>query len=279
VTDWLRRLRGALLAAVRGYSRHGASQQAAAIAFRMLFALVPLTAVSVAVVDLVLPESRREEAVEWVIERLSGSSGLEESVRRAITQGTTAASVAGLVALATLVWAATGMAGAIRRAFLSVWEHEPPRSFVRGKALDVAVVFGIGLVALIAFGLGIVVNAVAVLADALSATGFEHAAGWLNTTAAAATSLAVVFAAFAALYRFVAPARPPWEALWPGALVGAVGFQVATTVYGTYLSQFADLNVIYGSLGAVLGFLLVVWVGSIALLVGAEVVAGWESRT
>jgi membrane protein len=66
----------------------------------------------------------------------------------------------------------------------------------------------------------------------------------------------------------------PWEALWPGAAVGAIAFQASPNVYGIYLSHFGDLSVLYGSFGAVLGFLLVVWVGSIALLLGAEIVAG-----
>ena len=277
MTEWLRRFGGALLSAMRGYSRHGDSQQAAAIAFRVLFALVPLAAFTVAVIDLVLPDDRREEVIEWVIDSLSGSTGLEESVRRAVSQGAAAASVAGLVALGTLVWAASGMMGAIRRAFQAIWEDESPRSFVRGKALDLAIVLGTGLVAIVAFGLSILVNAISELAtEGGEALGLENVGGWFGTTAAAAASLALVFACLAALYRFVAPSPPPWEALWPGALVGAVGFQLATTVYGAYLARFNDLSVVYGSLGAVLGFLLVVWVGSLAMLVGAEVVAGWE---
>ena len=272
---WLRRLRGALVSAARGYGRHGASQQAAAIAFRVLFALVPLTALTVAIADLVLPESRREEVVEWVIDRLSGSTGLEDSVRRAVSQGSAAASAAGVVALATLVWAASGMMGAIRRAFQAIWEDATPRSFVRGKAVDLVVVLGTGLVAIVAFGLGIAVNALSEATGRIEETIGVGDADLLGTAMAAASTLALIFACFAALYRFVSPGTPGWEAVWPGALVGAVGFQAATTVYGTYLARFGDLSVVYGSLGAVLGFLLVVWVGSVAMLVGAEVVAGW----
>jgi membrane protein len=277
---WLRLLRGALVGAARGYGRHGASQQASAIAFRVLFALVPLTALTVAIADLVLPEGRREEVVEWVIDRLSGSTGLEDSVRRAVSQGSAGASAAGIVALVTLVWAASGMMSAIRRAFQTIWEDVTPRSFARGKAVDLVVVLGTGLVAIVAFGLGIAVNALSEAADRIAETIGVGGVGLRGTALAAASTLALIFACFAALYRFVSPGAPRWEAVWPGALVGAVGFQAATTVYGTYLARFGDLSVVYGSLGAVLGFLLVVWVGSVAMLVGAEVVAGWPaSRT
>ena len=43
--------------------------------------------------------------------------------------------------------------------------------------------------------------------------------------------------------------------------------------HGWYLTEFSDLAVVYGSLGALLGFLLVVYWGVVAMLLGAEIVA------
>ena len=277
--SWLRRFWSALRTALRGYSRHADSQQAAAIAFRVLFSLVPLAALTVAVVDLVIPEEQREEVVEWVIETLSGSTGLEESVRRALAQGTTTASVAGLVALAGLIWAASGMMGAIRRAFHAIWASATPGSYIRGKILDFAVVFGTGIVVIVAFGLGIVVDAVFDAgSDIGAAFGIESTGGWLAAAATSAATLGLIFASFVGLYRLLPTTAPRWEALWPGAAVGAVGFQLATTGYSFYLSRFGELSVVYGSLGALLGFMLVVWAGAIVMLFGAEIVAGWPEQ-
>jgi membrane protein len=252
------------------------SQHAAAIAFRVLFSLVPLIALTVAIVDLVLPEPRREEVVNWVIDTLSGSTGLEDSVRRAVGHGATTASLAGLVALAGLIWAASAMVSAIRRAFGTIWESEALRPYVRGKLVDLAVVFGAVLVAIAAFGIGIVAEAISGLGSGIgSAVGIESAGSWLAAMTSTALTLGMIFVSFAALYRIVPTTAPRWEAVWPGALVGAVGFLLATTVYGAYLSRFGKLSAIYGSLGAVLGFLLVVWAGAVALLMGAEIVASW----
>lgn len=273
---WVHRFRHALVAAFRGYSRHGASQQAAAISFRVLFSLVPLTALIVAIVDLVIPEPRRQEVVDWVVDTLSGSTGLEESVQRAFAPGTAAASVAGIVALGGLIWAASGMMGAVRRAFHTIWEADLPPSFIRGKAVDFLVVLGAGVAAILAFGLGILVDAVAAVGeDVGSAVGLERAGGWLGAAGAIVATLGLIFACFAGLYRLLPVTPPRWCAIWPGAAVGAVGFQLATVGYGTYLRVFGDLTVVYGSLGALLGFLLVVWAGSIAMLFGAEMVASW----
>jgi membrane protein len=70
----------------------------------------------------------------------------------------------------------------------------------------------------------------------------------------------------------VPPVRPRWKTLLPGAAVGAVGFELVTIAYGWYLARFGDLTDLYGSLGALLGFLLVVYAGVVAILIGAEIV-------
>ena len=90
-------------------------------------------------------------------------------------------------------------------------------------------------------------------------------------------SLALVFACCVVLYRFVPPVGPPTRALLIGAAAGAIGFEVATVAYGWYLARFGELSVVYGSLGALLGFLLVVYAGVVAMLVGAELCAGWSA--
>jgi membrane protein len=75
----------------------------------------------------------------------------------------------------------------------------------------------------------------------------------------------------------VPPARPRWLAIWPPALLAALGFHLATAVYAFYLARYGDVTALYGPLGAVLGFLLVVYVGVLIILLGAELVAAWPT--
>ena len=64
--------------------------------------------------------------------------------------------------------------GSIRFAFQTIWSTAHRRPFVRGKLLDVALVLGVGIVAIVGFGLGIVAEAIAQLGgdlgDALGLT-------------------------------------------------------------------------------------------------------------
>ena len=265
--------------AVRGYSLHGLSQQAAAIAFRVLFSLVPLVALTVSLLDLVLPERASERLVDWVVGELLGSTELEESVGNVLDQGAITPSITGFLALAALLWAASAMMGSIRFAFQAIWTSAPRRPFVRAKLLDAALALTVGIFAIAAFGLSIIAESVAQLGgDVGEALGLTDAGAWTGVAFSAVSSLALVVVCFAGLYRVVPPIRPSWTSIGIGAVVGALGFQIATAAYGWYLSWSGELAAVYGSLAALLGFLLVVYAGAVAMLVGAEIVADWDAE-
>ena len=63
---------------VAAYGRHQVSQHAAAIAYRVMFSLVPFVALVVSVADLVLPAGRREQFVDWVLRRLARERAREQ---------------------------------------------------------------------------------------------------------------------------------------------------------------------------------------------------------
>ena len=273
------RLKELVSSAARGYGLHGLSQQAAAIAFRVLFSLVPLVALTVSVLDLVLPERASERLVDWVVGELLGSTELEDSVGNVLDQGAVTPSITGFLALAALLWAASAMMGSIRFAFQAIWTTAPRRRFVRAKLLDVALALTVGIVAIAAFGLSIIAESVAQLGgDVGDALGLTDAGAWTGVAFGAVSSLALVVVCFVGLYRVVPPVRPSWTSIAVGAVVGALGFQIATAAYGWYLSWSGELAAVYGSLAALLGFLLVVYAGAVAMLVGAEIVADWDAQ-
>ena len=137
---------------------------------------------------------------------------------------------------------------------------------------------GAGIVVVAGFGLSVVAEAVAQLGGSLGdALGLTRAGDRLGELIGIAASLGLTFACCLVLYRFVPPVTPPWRPVLIGATAGAIGFEVASIAYGWYLTRFGDLSVVYGALGALLGFLLVVYAGVVAMLVGAELVAGFAT--
>ena len=56
----------------------------------------------------------------------------------------------------------------------------------------------------------------------------------------------------------------------PGALMTTLLFFLMTYLYGIYINNFSNYNQLYGSIGALLIFLLYIWVNSNTLLLGFE---------
>ena len=275
LSSWIgrRALGRAALGAMDGYGRHATSQFAAAISYRVLFSLVPLVSFLVAVADAVLPDKQRDAVARWLASVVPGQA-LDPTVEQALTGSRVAPTVAGLVSLAVLLWAASGMMGAIRVAFRVIWENDLRRTFVQSKLLDFLLVLGVGLVAVAALGATLIVQVLAEVGRDLSD---ELGAGAEGQVVAGATQIltsgAVTFGILVVLYRFVPPTGPRFRAIWLPALLATIGFHLATAIYALYLARFGDVSAVYGPLGAVLGFLLVVYVGVIVILLGAELVA------
>ena len=265
----------ALLGAAGGYTRHATSQLAAAVSFRLLFSLVPLVAFVVSVADILLPDKGRDAVARWLASVAPGRA-LDSSVEHALTSSRVPPTIAGLISLAFLLWAASGMMGSIRIAFRVIWENDRRRKYVQSKLLDFALVIGVGVLAVASFGAALLTQVLAEIGHDLSQKVGVATEGRAVTVAAEVlASAALTFGVLVGLYRSVPPVAPRFRAIWLPALLATVAFHLATAVYALYLARYGNITAVYGPLGAVLGFLLVVHVGVIIILLGAELTAAW----
>ena len=204
----------AVLGAAGGYTRHATSQLAAAVSYRMLFSLVPLVAFVVSVADILLPDKGRDAVARWLASIAPGRA-LDSSVEHALTSSRVSPTIAGLISLAFLLWAASGMMGSIRIAFRVIWENDLRRTYVQSKLLDFALVVGVGLVAIASFGATLLTQVLAEIGHDLSqkigaATGGRAVA----VAAEVLTSTALTFGVLVGLYRTLPPVAPRFRAIW-----------------------------------------------------------------
>jgi membrane protein len=273
VHEVLDRARAYANAIMRAYGRHAGSQLSAAIAYRVLFSLVPFAALLLSILDVVLPPSSREQFVNWLFDEVPGDD-LESSIDRALAGSSASAPIVGLVALALLLWGASGMMASIRIAFRLIWEGDVGPTYVRSKLRDFALVAVAGVLVIGAFALSILARVVVETGSELSdALGWTGGATAFSSLAEVASSTLVVFAALLALYRFVPPVRTPVALLWPSALAASIAFELTVYGYAVYATRFASFSTIYGPIGAVLAFLLLVYLLAAIVLLGAETAA------
>jgi membrane protein len=255
----------------RGYARANSALYAAAIAYYVLFSIVPIAILAFSVFGLVLrDEGRREEIVDYVLDQLpltqtegrQDVADLLESVQAA--SGTIA-----IIGIVVALWTASSVFSAIRRALNNVWRVDEARPFAQSKLVDflqIGLLSAILIVSLVATG---VVRAV----REASADQWGPIAGQspLWEIPFALIPAAVTFVTFATLYHIVPATRPGLRDVLPGAVVATVLFELLKNSFAIYVANFNNYDVVYGSLAGIALFLFYTYLSSAILLFGAEV--------
>jgi membrane protein len=257
------------------YGRHAGSQLAAGISYRVLFSLVPLLALLVSVIDLLLPSEARKDIVAWLFHRFPGH-GLESAVNKSISHPGATAPLVALVAVAGLLWAASGMMASIRIAFRVVWEVPGP-TYVRGKLRDFLLVALAAALLLVAFGVSLAAQLVAEAGKGVSAAvGLQGDTRVVDAISQLGGGLLVGFLALIVLYWVVPPVRVGFGQVWLSAALAAAGIELLIKGFAFYAAR-TTANSVYGPLGALFTFLLLVDLLGTVLLLGAELTAARSS--
>ncbi len=258
---------------VREFRDDHCQQMAAAISFHLLFSIFPLAIAAVGVIGLVTQSAAaRDNVVEAVLGVVPLSPKGQQQLHDLLTSVSGGSGALGLIGIAGVLWSASGVMAAIRTALNVAWDTDQRRPFVRGKAIDLLLVFG----AVVAVGAALGITVL----TSLVRRGSTHLPGVLSglaaptlTTFGLLLALLLLFGTFLFLFRVVPAVSTRVGEIWPGAAVAAVGFLALEFGFSVYVSHFADYNRVYGSLGAVVAFLFFVYLASAVFLLGAEVAA------
>ncbi|HET7355090.1 MAG TPA: YihY/virulence factor BrkB family protein [Nocardioidaceae bacterium] len=251
-------------------------QLAAAVAYHVLLSIFPLLILLLSIAGLATDQhALRQHALTTVTTYIPLTEHAQASLGHLIGQMQAGSHALGILGLLGLVVAASGMMSATRRALTRAWDTDRRRSLVRGKLLDLGLVAVAAVVLGVSFGLTLAVRLARAgsqaAADALGPLGpLASAAGWL---VGFVVPTLLAFGLFVFFYSVVPAADTHWTRTWPGALVGALGFQLLKEGFAFYLDHFAHYDAVYGSLGAAAAFIFFVYLSANAFLVGAEVAA------
>jgi membrane protein len=270
-----KKLIGTVPAAVERFFADECPQQAAGIAYRVLFSIAPLAIVLVSIFGLVLQDdSVRQDVVNTIVDALPVSVAGRQDVERAVTDIATPASAVGLVSLLVFTWAASGMMTAIRQGLeraLDVTETRPP---ARGKLVDLLLILGTAVLVLVTAGITLLGNLVqrtsGKLGEAIG-VGAGTLAGSLVHAASFLLSIIVVLL----LYRYVPSRGLRFRNGLVGAIVTALLLRLIALASGLIYERTTRLSVVYGSLTSALVFLYSMYLYASALLLGAELAAAW----
>jgi membrane protein len=260
---------------VDAFFRHHCPQLAASVSYYALFSIFP-AAILMAVVfgQIISDGDARGEVVEFLFDNLplSADQGRQD-LEQVVDDVTRNPGTLGFIGLAILLYSASALMGAIRNSLAIVWGLERQRPPLRGKALDILLVLGLGLLIALSLATTVVRGLAVNLSKDLGLTG-RVLDGALDASGFLIPFLLSVIA-FAVLYRVVPHPRPRLRDVWPGVLLAAVGYELAKRGFALYLENFADYSAVYGSLGAVITFLVFIYIAAMIFLLGGEFAALW----
>ena len=167
-----------------------------------------------------------------------------------------------LVAVAGLLWSALGLFSNITSSLDMIFNVPARRSLWRQRL--------VGLV--MALILVVLVTASFVTSGVLrlvSAVFLERPNVWISISTVF-LPLGLNMVIFALLFRYVPSRRVHWDAVWPAAIVGAVGWELAKAGFEWYVTTIARYQFIYGSIATAIVLLLWAYLIAAIFLFSAE---------
>ncbi|MGW4296146.1 YihY/virulence factor BrkB family protein [Micromonospora chersina] len=266
--------RGVLLRAGRNFVKDNCADWAAALTYYGVLALFPSTIVVVALVGLVSDGPRTVDTVIDLAREIGagsvvGNDAFVTVVRNVVEQQGSAKVLLSFGLLGAL-WSASGFIGAFTRASNAIYGVEEGRPFYRLRPMQIGLA-GVSLVLLAVVAVGLIVSGPVTdfVGDRLHAGGLTRQV-W---TVAKWPLLALVAMTLLSLLFWIAPnvRQPRFRWLTPGGALALLAWVVASFGFGLYVANFGSYDVTYGSLGAVIAFLVWLYLSNCALMLGVQV--------
>jgi membrane protein len=266
--------RSVLWRSVVGYIEDDCSDYAAAMTYQTFTALIPSLVVIVALINLVTDGSTVLTTTVGILHDVGIGSvvdneGLISVIQALLVQQSSAKVLFGFGLLLAL-WSFSGYVSTFSRASNRIYGVQEGRSWWKLQLLEIALA-AVALVLLAAIGAGLVISGplVDAVGNALGAgetTRQIWSVGrWPVLVAIATLVLSLLF--------WIAPnvRQPRFRWLTVGGAVSLLVWSVASFGFGLYVANFGSYNRTYGSLGAIMAFLVWIYLSNIAVLLGVQV--------
>lgn len=174
-----------------------------------------------------------------------------------------------------LIWSASGVFNTIQVNLSRAWPLDPLRNYLKGRLISIIMVASFFILLLLFFLMQTIIGLIT---------------GYLNTVFAHPLLIQLIsrialfvftFIAFMMIYRLVPKADVKWKDVIGGAVVATLLTGLFTIGFTWFLnSSLNRYNLVYGSLGALIAFMLWLYIMNIVILIGGHISAAiaWKYR-
>jgi len=248
---------------------------AAGVAFYGFVAVVPTLAVVIAIYALVANAADISRHLDLLARVVPGEVMplIQDQVTR-IASNNTAAGISAILGVLIALYSSANATKALITGLNISYDEKEKRGFFRLNlvALALTIAAAVGAVA----SLGLVAVLPVILGQLGLSSASENLISWLRWP----LLLALFIFGVAVVYRY-APSREAakWKWISPGALIAGILWVVGSAIFSLYVTKFGSYDKTYGSLGAVVVFLMWLYLTAYVVLLGAEFNSEMERQT
>jgi membrane protein len=241
---------------------------AASVSFNLLLSLFPL-ALAVVYIAGSFPQSpyTQEQIIRGIAYLLPVS---RELIAGTVTGVAAARGAIGVLAIVGLVWGGFAFFSSIRKALNTVWGIRKPQPLLKGQLINLIMLIGAAILLFLSVLITAFLSTVA--EQGIPVPGAELVrSDVMERILANVLATGLAFVVFLLLYRFIPGKRPKWKDIWLGALAAAISFEITKIIFLVYLRVFNPYNLVYGSIGALIAFLMWTYLSALVFLFIAKV--------
>lgn len=260
--------------AIETFNITRAGQASASLAYYVIFSLFPLLSVLVAAGGFFLDSEEVYQRVSLLVRQnfpTTSYGWIVENLRQILDERGTI----GIIGLATLLWAASGGFISLAYNINLAWIEAPQRNFFQKRLLGLQMIAGLSGLFLLSIIADSIVNVLHILNMPFTSfleTGLWR---WLSN----AFSWLVIFVLFFVLYYWVPTVNVTGKAAFWGALTASSVWKITTALFAFFLrSGFVRYELVYGSLGALVAFLFLIYILATVTLFGAHLTSAIDRK-
>jgi membrane protein len=265
-----------LLRVADNITRHNIFLIAAGIAFYALLALFPAIAALVAIYGLIADPLDIAQQLETAQRFLPSDAYalIASQVEELTAAGSQKLGLASIVATLLALWSARAGVNAMVTGLNVAYSERDNRSISRSILLT------LGLTALLIVVVICAVLTIVIVPALLQMLELDRGAAWIASVARWPVVLVAVIVGLGVLYRY-GPDRHEARVRWIswGSVIATALWMIGSLIFSWYVSNVANYNATYGSLGTIVGLLMWFFVGAFIVLLGAELNAEMERQT
>jgi membrane protein len=259
------------------FSEDNLTDAAAALTYYAVLSIFPALLAMVSIVGLVGDPQTITKTLTDIISSIGPASAVDtlKGPIEGLTKSSGTAGILLIVGIVSALWTASGYVGAFMRASNVIYEVEEGRSFIKLRPLQMLVTL------ILIFLLVLVLLALVLTGPIAGAVGSAVGIGGTAVTAWNIAKWPVLFLVVVFMFTVLYYASPNaklggLKSIVPGAALAIVVWLIASAAFAFYVANFGSYNKTYGALGAIIIFLVWLWITNVAILLGAELNAEGE---